>query len=147
VNGTKTRRNSDGPGPARGLPHIRSTARWWVLESRIAAAAASGPGLVDLLYVNPALGHADRQGFSICSGTRNPNDEARPTADPMAQPPTASPLFGTVPKDMSSFIGTFQGHDFGVYSFPRNGRLDLAQLSSIKFATGGNLTLDLEFRV
>jgi len=55
-----------------------------LLASRIAAAAASGPGLVDLLYVNPACADTlTRQGFfRLLWNAQIQMDEADQRADP-----------------------------------------------------------------
>jgi len=55
-----------------------------LLESRIAAAAASGPGLVDLLYVNPGCSDTlTRQGFfNLLWNAQIQMDEADQQADP-----------------------------------------------------------------
>jgi len=55
-----------------------------VLASRIVAAAASGPGLVDLLYVNPACAETlIRQGnFNLLWNTQIQMDEADQEGDP-----------------------------------------------------------------
>jgi SAM-dependent methyltransferase len=55
-----------------------------LLASRIAAAAASGPGLVDLLYVNPACADAltNHGAFKLLWGAQIQMDEADRRADP-----------------------------------------------------------------
>jgi SAM-dependent methyltransferase len=55
-----------------------------LLASRLAAAAASGPGLLDLLYVNPACAETlIRQGnFKLLWNTQIQMDEADQQADP-----------------------------------------------------------------
>jgi SAM-dependent methyltransferase len=55
-----------------------------LLASRIAAAAASGPGLVDLLYVNPACADAltNQGAFKLLWGAQIQMDEVDKRADP-----------------------------------------------------------------
>jgi len=91
-----------------------------------------------LAYAIRLLGHAAARVFCLCERA-NPNGRGRTNRlTLMAQPPTASPLFGTVPKIWSSFGQTFRGHDCGVLFLSKKmAALDFANSPSIKFATGG----------